>query len=252
MKDLERGSDQSRDDATPTGASRGAHRQETPRGPAGMPRSASSEGSRASAASPGPQDDTPSEPSRAISEVLNRLEDSLDGDEVTIGHVVDHLGRSSFASLMLVFSLISTSPASGIPGVTTAVAMLVLVLVVQMLMGRDSVWLPGWITRRDMDTDKLCKGIRWLRGPVRVVEKIMKKRLTFVFHRPWRWLPLSLILVLTLFMPFMEVIPFSGSIASAVIAFYAAGLLTRDGLLAIAAFAMLMVVPVTAYVWWPL
>lgn len=36
-------------------------------------------------------------------------------------------------------------------------------------------------------------------------------------------------LCLTLFMPVMEIVPTSGSIASAVIAVFAAGLLTRDG-----------------------
>ena len=38
-----------------------------------------------------------------------------------------------------------------------------------------------------------------------------------------------LILGLALVMPVMEVIPTSGSLASAVIALFAAGLLTRDG-----------------------
>ena len=100
---------------------------------------------------------------RALSEVLDTLEESLDGSEVSIGHVVDHLGRASFASIMLIFSLISSSPASAIPGITAFVAMIVLILIVQMMIGRDSVWLPGFLTRRTLDTDNLKKGIRWLR-----------------------------------------------------------------------------------------
>ena len=62
---------------------------------------------------------------RALSEVLDQLESAVDGDSIPVRDVVGHFGRKSFASLMLVFSLISTSPASAIPGVTAVVAALV-------------------------------------------------------------------------------------------------------------------------------
>lgn len=188
-----------------------------------------------------------SERARALSEVLNELESAVHGESIAVEEVVQQLGRKSFASLMLVFSLISLSPASAIPGVTATVAAIVFILVVQMIAGRDCVWLPGFIIRRRMSTEKLCKGIGWLRRPVRFVERYMKPRLTLLLRRPWIWLPLILVLGLTLFMPFMEAIPTSGSVASAVIAFFAAGLLTRDGALVLASLILLAAVP--AAVW---
>ena len=187
------------------------------------------------------------EPTRALSEILDRLESSADGESITVEKVIEQLGQKSFASLMLVFSLISFSPASAIPGITTTVAAIVFILVVQMIIGRDCVWLPGFITRRRMPTEKLCKGINWLRKPIRFVERFLKARLTFLLHRPWLWLPLILILGLTLVMPFMEVIPTSGSIASGVIALFAAGLLTRDGALVLASLILLAAVPVAVW-----
>ena len=184
---------------------------------------------------------------RALSDVLDRLEGSARGESITIAEIVDQLGRKSFASLMLVFSLISTSPASAIPGITATVAAIVFLLVVQMIAGRQCVWLPDFITRRRISTARLCKGIGWLRKPVRFTERWLKARLTFLFRLPWIWLPLALILGLTILMPFMEVIPTSGSIASGVIALFAAGLLTRDGALAIASLALLAAVPVLVW-----
>ena len=187
------------------------------------------------------------EPTRALSEVLDQLESSAHGESITVEEVVEKLGRKSFASIMLIFSLISASPASAIPGLTATVAAVVFILIVQMIIGRDCVWLPGFINRRRMSTAKLCKGIGWLRKPVHAAERVLRARLTFVLQRPWLYLPLTLILVLTLFMPFMEVIPTSGSIASAVIALFAAGLLTRDGALVVASLILLMAVPVAAW-----
>ena len=184
---------------------------------------------------------------RALSDVLDQLEASAQGESIAVKEVIEKLGPKSFASLMLVFSLISTSPASAIPGITATVAGIVFILVVQMITGRECVWLPGFITRRRMSTAKLCKGIGWLRKPVRFVERFLKARLTFLLHRPWLWLPLFLILGLTLFMPFMEIIPTSGSIASAVIALFAAGLLARDGGLVVLSLVLLLAAPLAAW-----
>ncbi|MGG5887126.1 exopolysaccharide biosynthesis protein [Falsiroseomonas sp. HC035] len=176
----------------------------------------------------------------ALSEVLDRLESSIHGESIAVQEVIEKLGPKSFASLMLVFSLIAVSPASAIPGITAIVATIVFILVVQMIIGRECVWLPGFITRRHMSTEKLRKGVAWLRKPVAFVERFLRPRLSFLLHRPWLFLPMVLILGLTLFMPFMEVIPTSGSLASAVIAFFAAGLLTRDGGLVAVALALLL------------
>jgi hypothetical protein len=187
------------------------------------------------------------ERTHALSDVLDQLESSVHDDSIAVQEVIEKLGHSSFAALMLVFSLISTSPASAIPGVTAVVAAIVFILAVQMIFGRDCVWLPDFVTRRKMSTAKLCKGIGWLRKPVGFIERCLKPRLTFLLHRPWLFLPLILILGLTLFMPFMEVIPTSGSIASAVIALFAAGLLTRDGGLVVVSLILLMAVPVVVW-----
>lgn len=184
---------------------------------------------------------------QALSEVLDKLADSAEGDSVTVQEVVETLGHRSFASLMLIFSLVAVSPASAIPGLTATVGIITVLLVSQMIWGRDSVWLPRFITRRSLPTDKLCKGISWLRKPVRFVERFLRPRLTVLLHRPWLLLPLLLILGLALFMPVMEIIPTSGSIASAVIALFAAGLLARDGGLVALSLALLLAVPVAVW-----
>lgn len=182
-----------------------------------------------------------------LSDVLEQLERSVHGETVTVGEVVDQLGHKSFAALMLLFSLIAVSPASAIPGITTVVAVIVFILVIQMIVGRTSLWLPGFILRRRMAKAKLCKGIAWLRRPVHFVERFIKPRLPALLHRPLVLLPLVLVLLLTLGMPFLEVIPTTGSIASAVIALVAAGLLTRDGAFVLAGLLILLGLPVAIW-----
>lgn len=180
---------------------------------------------------------------RALSEVLDQLEHTLEGENASIEALVNGLGSHAFAPLMLVFALISTSPASSMPGVTSVVAITEFIIVVQMLAGRSTLWLPAFISHRSLAKNKLCKGIAWLRKPVHFVERFLKPRLTMFIKPPWIYLPLVLILIVTPCMLFMEFIPMSGSIASAAIALFAAGLLTRDGLLVVVSIAALATLP---------
>ena len=103
---------------------------------------------------------------RALSDVLDRIAAAAEGEKVAISAVVEALGERSFAGLILVFTLISFSPASAIPGLTATVGVIVVLLVSQMLLGQRSVWLPGFIQRRRVSAAKLRKGIDWMRKPV--------------------------------------------------------------------------------------
>ncbi len=51
------------------------------------------------------------------------------------------------------------------------------------------------------------------------------------------------ILALAVAMPFLELLPLTGSVASAVVALFAAPLLTRDGLVFVLSFAILAAAP---------
>lgn len=179
----------------------------------------------------------------ALSRVLERLEAAVEGRAVSVGEVVEKLGRRSFPAVILVPALIAASPASGIPGLTAAVGLIVALVAAQMLWNRDAVWLPAFLARRRMSSQRLCQAIAWMRRPVAFADRFLRPRLTVLVTRPVVFLPLALMLLLALFMPFMEIIPTSGSIAGIAIAFFAAALLTRDGLLVLLGLGFLVLAP---------
>lgn len=184
---------------------------------------------------------------RALSEVLDRLEASARHETTSLGEIVEGLGRRSIAAVILIPALLAVSPLSGVPGVTVTVGLIVAIASAQMLMGRDCLWLPERLTRRRVSTARLCKAISWLRRPVGAVERVLRPRMTFLFHRPSIWAPVTIMLVVGAAMPVLELIPTSGSIAAFVIALYATALLTRDGALLLAAYAVTGAAPLLAW-----
>lgn len=189
-----------------------------------------------------------SEPkTRALSDVLDSLERSIHGDSITVREMLDELGQKSFAATIMISALLAASPASAIPGLTAVVGVTVATLVVQMLLGRRCMWLPGILSRRTIPAKRLCQALGWLRRPVGVAERVLRRRMTFLLHRPMLYLPLLVMLGIALFMPFMEVVPTSGSIAGAVVALLAAGMLMRDGALVLAGTVLAAGVPVAVW-----
>lgn len=163
--------------------------------------------------------------------VLDQLDRVAAAETVSVGAVVEASGRRSFATLMLVFALIAVSPASILPGVTTLVAVLEFLLVTQMIAGRRHLWLPEMLATREITGARLRAAVSWLRKPIAVVDRVLQPRLSFLTEKPFLYVWLLLILVLTLVMPFMELIPGTGTVAASFIALVAAAVLTRDGAL---------------------
>lgn len=179
----------------------------------------------------------------ALSHVLARLETAVDGQMVSVGEIVEKLGRRSFPALILIPALLAASPASGIPGLTAAVGLVIVLVVAQMLWNRECVWLPACVARRTISSQRLCQAIDWLRPPVIFVERFLRPRMTLLVTRPLVLLPLVLMLAIALFMPVMEIVPTSGSIAALALACFATALLTRDGLLMLLGYAFVVSTP---------
>ncbi|MCG6113875.1 MAG: exopolysaccharide biosynthesis protein [Mesorhizobium sp.] len=182
---------------------------------------------------------------QALSQVLDSLEGAAaEGDKVSVEELVETLGRRSFPALVLAPGLIAVSPASGIPGLTGTIGMIVVLITVQMLFGRSSAWLPGFLTRRRISSDRLRTALGWLRRPVGFVERLTKPRLVLLVSRPLIALPILVMMSIGLIMPLLEFVPTSGSIAGAIISTFAIGLLMRDGLLVFMALCLTVAAPI--------
>jgi hypothetical protein len=175
---------------------------------------------------------------RALSDVLDQLVEAGDDERVTVGEINEAFGDRSLAPILLVPALITASPLSGVPGMPTLTGLIVGLIVVQMLMGRNTLWLPGFIARRGVSKARMKKAVAFLRCPVGGVERLLKPRLTWLTERPWNYAALLTCLGIALITPALEFLPFVISIAAVAIGMFAAGILVRDGLLMLVGYAV--------------
>lgn len=158
-------------------------------------------------------------------------------DRVSLGRIMEATGKRSFGALLLLAGIILASPLSGIPGIPTTMAVLVLLITVQLLVGKKHFWFPEWLLNRSIKKSQLEKAIRWLKPPARFVDRWLKPRLT-VFARRFTTHVIAVFCVfIALFMPVMELVPFSATSAGAALTAFGLSLVSRDGILVLAAIA---------------
>ena len=197
---------------------------------------------------PSNSDEAP--PPKSLTEVLDRIESAAeDNDPVSLGDLLDAVGRRSFAPLLMIPGLVMALPGPGdIPGVPAILGTLVVIIVSQMWCGRDHVWVPGWFERRSVSSGTVRTALDWGRRPAGWVDRVTRERLTGWINSATVSVLAVACLVLALGTPLMEVVPMSANVAGLAITMFALSLVARDGLLAI--IAIVLTVTTTAIVGW--
>jgi hypothetical protein len=174
-----------------------------------------------------------------LEQVIDRLEQARgDGQEISIGEVLESIGGRSFGPLLVVVGLIAMSPLSGIPGLPTTIAVIVLVIAAQLLFHRKHFWLPQWVLRRTLARSKLEKALKLARPPARFVDRLLKPRLKGLTHRAGYYVISLLVCVVAASMPPLELLPFAATLAGAALAAFGLALISEDGLLGIIAIGL--------------
>lgn len=162
----------------------------------------------------------------------------LDAGRVRLDAILEAMGHNWFGSVVLLAGLVTIVPLVGdVPGVPTIMGLLVFLTAGQVLLGREHLWLPGWLRGREVKAETVKKGVDWLRPAARLVDRVVKPRLSILTGRRARQAMAVVCLLVAAAMPLMEMIPFSANIAGVILTVVGLSSVAGDGLLALLALA---------------
>lgn len=180
---------------------------------------------------PAPTDDGPD----SLDEVLNEVEQQV-GDvrtappEMTLGELLDSVGRQSYGPLLLIIGLFAISPATIVPGMTWFAAGLTLLVAGQMALGLKHPWLPRWMLRVKAPRSRVGEGVREARGWSGRIDGLLRPRLEILSRPPFVNVVALLCIGAALITFPLGLIPFAPLAPGLAVVFFGLGMVARDGL----------------------
>ena len=165
----------------------------------------------------------------AISDRLGQLADSAQGDAVTLGWILSQLHERAFGLFLLVLALPCCIPfLYGIPQIVSLPLMFVSA---QILMGRQTPWLPERLATRRVSVDALHNLAQRAGPSLRRIEAISRPRQARLTRAPLdRIVGLALVLFsASILVP----LPGTNTVPGFAVVLVSMGLLQRDGILVI-------------------
>ena len=174
-----------------------------------------------------------------VEDVIAELDElASHGDKVCIANVLDDFGARSFGPIIMILALLEVTPIGAIPGVPTAIAATIGLIALQLLFGKDHIWMPQFIQSRAVGAKKLHKAVGKLRGIAQWLDEQSRDRMDFLTRGVWLKVAAVAILVLCITVPPLEVLPFASSGPMLAIASIGLALIVRDGLVMLLAFLL--------------
>lgn len=163
----------------------------------------------------------------AISDRLDQLAARAGGAQVTLGWILEQLHERAFGLFLLILALPCCIPF--LYGVPQIVALPLMFVAVQIVMGRRVPWLPARLAARRVETESLHR-LSDRAGPwLRRIEAVSKPRLAVLTRKP---LDQIVGLALVLFSASILVpLPATNTVPGFAVVVVAMGLLQRDGIL---------------------
>ena len=170
--------------------------------------------------------------------LLDEITEAAEASEgrLTVGELLDRIGHRSFGPLLLLPALIAFTPLGAIPTLPSVMAMMVVIIAVQLLIGLDHFWLPRVLLRRSIAPQRLEKSVKWLRPTAHFIDRLIRPRLTWLTHEPFVHVAALLCILVALTVPPLEIVPFAGTFSWAAIGIFGLALIAHDGVLALLAF----------------
>ena len=186
-----------------------------------------------------------------VGAILDCLDERADAAEhVSVADIIGSFGKRTFGPAMMLPALVELTPIGAIPGVPTFLAAIIVLVALQKLLGRSSIWLPGFIGNRCVSSEKLRGAIAKLRRLAGFTDRHFHGRLQWLTRAPFSLMAAAIVVLLAATVPFLEVLPFASSGPMLAIAMFGLAILVRDGVLMVAALCISVAAMGLGVDWW--
>ncbi|MEL6664985.1 MAG: exopolysaccharide biosynthesis protein [Pseudomonadota bacterium] len=176
---------------------------------------------------------------RNLRTLLQSLCSETEGDSVSVGDLLNAVGRRSYGPVILLLGFIAISPLTIIPGASVLVALITLIFTLQMVFGRPYPWIPKKALDFSFPRKHMVSGVEMADKYVVQIDRFLKPRLGFLTRPPFvNLVALACVGAALVTLP-LSFIPFGPVVPSLAILLFGLAITARDGFIIILAGASL-------------
>jgi len=175
-----------------------------------------------------------------LQSLLKSLCTQTTGEIVSVGDLLNAVGRRSYGPVILLLGFIAISPLTLVPGANSLVAVVILIFALQMVIGRAYPWLPKKALEFSFPRKHLLAGAEALDKHAHTVDQLLKPRFTFLTRAPFvQLVALALVGAALVTIP-LSFIPLGPVLPSLTVLLFGLAITARDGFLLVLAGATLV------------
>lgn len=167
-----------------------------------------------------------------------------DSERVTITEILDALDARAFGLATLIFALPSIIPMP--PGVPTVVGIALLIVSIQMVIGRQELWLPKILSKQGFSRKVLVSGFEKMKPQLEFIERFARPRL-LILTGPTATILIGIVILVMAVILILPLPPggnFPPALACAVLGM---GLVERDGVIVLLGLVATVAASIAAY-----
>ncbi len=174
----------------------------------------------------------------SLSAILQALILKTDGDEVSLGDLLDTLESRSYGPLLLLPAVIAVAPTGAIPGMSIITGTLIAIFSVQLMAGRTHPWVPQFVETFKFSRETMKRSVSRVMPWAEWLERYLGRRLTALITPPGdRFIAVMCVLLAVTMFP-LALFPFAVAVPGTAICLFALGLTVRDGLLVLSGYIL--------------
>jgi hypothetical protein len=164
------------------------------------------------------------------------------GERISVEALLEPLQRRAFGFLLLLLAIPNFIPVPlGIGGI---MGVLVIALGLEMLVGLEHPWIPGFLRRRTMSRDGLLRFLDRAEPITRRLETVCKPRLQRLTRRPFTFVSGAIMILIGILLALP--IPFTNYVFGGMLIAFAFALVERDGALLVAVWMATLVIVIAS------
>lgn len=170
-----------------------------------------------------------------LADVFDELNNSVNrGSEnanVRLGVLLSAVGRRSYGPLLLIIGLFAISPATILPGMTTAAAVITLIVAGQMALGLKRPWLPKFVLNLKVPRKPFLHFLDKARPTVERIDGVwLRERWAFMTVPLFVNMVALCVIAASLITFPLSLIPFAPLAPGIAVVMFGLGMTARDGL----------------------